>query len=448
MRYSIVEYMGPSEEGTCGYCHQERSMSAVIGMWAPALAVSHYNGLLDRGMRRSGRYLYKPIIEKTCCPQYTIRLDVHRFKLSRTQKRVLRYMNEYLLYDKKPKYHTGEEAAETSVRYMQKRTENIEKDKQKCISQKHDEVPSALHTKNLKKKNLRKQRAIERLKKKGIDVEEFQCRRREKEFARQRTLESYLLDYDENKFRHKLEIRLIRVDSEEFNSTFRESYELFVKYQTTVHKQTDCTEKGYRSFLANSPLFSDEEKSSAPKSVELGSYHQQYILDGKIIAVGVVDILPRCFSAKYFYYDPDYMFLSLGTYSALREIAFVRELAKERPALHYYYMGYYIVTCPKMRYKGRFRPADLLCDVSFTWVPLEDCLKRLKESGENAPAFNPNAERPPRFPVEQVRCLYNGKLMSYYTLCQQPDFKETQNFMEDYALLVGPLAGEMVLYRW
>lgn len=49
-----------------------------------------------------------------------------------------------------------------------------------------------------------------------------------------------------------------------------------------------------------------------------GSFHQHYILDGKIIAVGVLDILSKCVSSVYLYYDPDYSFLSLGTYSALR----------------------------------------------------------------------------------------------------------------------------------
>lgn len=48
-----------------------------------------------------------------------------------------------------------------------------------------------------------------------------------------------------------------------------------------------------------------------------GSFHQQYILDGKIICVGVIDILPSLVSSKYLYYDPEYDFLSLGTYSAL-----------------------------------------------------------------------------------------------------------------------------------
>ena len=34
-----------------------------------------------------------------------------------------------------------------------------------------------------------------------------------------------------------------------------------------------------------------------------------------------------------------------------REIAFVRELQKLDPALIHYYMGFYIHSCPKMRYK-------------------------------------------------------------------------------------------------
>ena len=62
-------------------------------------------------------------------------------------------------------------------------------------------------------------------------------------------------------------------------------------------------------------LFQNVKSKSIPG---FGSFHQQYLLDGKIIAVGVVDILPHSVSSKYLYYDPDYSFLSLGTYSALR----------------------------------------------------------------------------------------------------------------------------------
>ena len=50
------------------------------------------------------------------------------------------------------------------------------------------------------------------------------------------------------------------------------------------------------------------------------SFHQQYLIDGKVVAVGVIDILPRCVSSVYLYYDPAFHFLSLGTLTSLLEV--------------------------------------------------------------------------------------------------------------------------------
>jgi arginine-tRNA-protein transferase len=112
-----------------------------------------------------------------------------------------------------------------------------------------------------------------------------------------------------------------------------------------------------------------------------------------MIAVGVIDILPECVSSVYFYYDPDYSFLSLGTYASLREIALVRELYKSCSTLSNYYLGFYIPTCPKMRYKSGVKPSYLLCPEVFTWHLLDDNLsrevdavqyKRINMDGEDA----------------------------------------------------------------
>lgn len=67
----------------------------------------------------------------------------------------------------------------------------------------------------------------------------------------------------------------------------------------------------------------------------------QFLIDDRIIAVGVVDVLPHCLSSAYFYYDPAYAFLNLGTYSALREIEFVRKLVEKRPECHFYYVSFH-----------------------------------------------------------------------------------------------------------
>ena len=75
----------------------------------------------------------------------------------------------------------------------------------------------------------------------------------------------------------------------------------------------------------------------------------KYCLDGKIIAVGVIDILPNCVSSVYLYYEPEFRFalpyltvncriplwrfLSLGTLTSLLELALVRRLAALYPDL-------------------------------------------------------------------------------------------------------------------
>lgn len=45
---------------------------------------------------RSGKYCYKPTMNVTCCPQYAIRCQVADFKLTRSQKKVIRRVNKYL----------------------------------------------------------------------------------------------------------------------------------------------------------------------------------------------------------------------------------------------------------------------------------------------------------------------------------------------------------------
>lgn len=73
--------------------------------------------------------------------------------------------------------------------------------------------------------------------------------------------------------------------------------------------------------LASLCLSLQAEYSLDGPEVGYGSFHQQYWLDGRIVAVGVIDILPTCVSSVYLYYHPDFASLSLGSYSALRSVA-------------------------------------------------------------------------------------------------------------------------------
>ena len=123
--------------------------------------------------------------------------------------------------------------------------------------------------------------------------------------------------------------------STEFNETVNEEHEIYARYQTTIHKDSPvkCNMNQFKRFLCESPLlpFShmkgrladpnlkqtiqdkdlDKEFVCELKSVGYGSFHQQYRLNGKLIGVGVIDILDKCVSSVYFFYDPDFQFLNL-----------------------------------------------------------------------------------------------------------------------------------------
>ncbi|OMO76048.1 hypothetical protein COLO4_25696 [Corchorus olitorius] len=95
--------------------------------------------------------------------------------------------------------------------------------------------------------------------------------------------------------KRKLEIRLKR------SSFDPEEYELYRRYQIKVHNDTPdrVTESSYRRFLVDTPLlFVSPSADGMVPPCGFGSFHQQYIIDGKLVAVGVIDILPKCLSTR------------------------------------------------------------------------------------------------------------------------------------------------------
>ena len=107
---------------------------------------------------------------------------------------------------------------------------------------------------------------------------------------------------------------------------------------------------------------------------KLGSYHQCYRIDGKLIAVGVLDLLPQCVSAVYFMYHESVHQHGFGKVGALREIA----LAKEG-GYKWWYAGFYIHSCVKMRYKGDYTPQYIMDPDTYNWDLLDDELKKMMD---------------------------------------------------------------------
>lgn len=454
---SVVVDVG-RRRSSCGYCKSGSNTSITHGLWAHSLTVDDYQALLDRGWRRSGCFLYKPDMEKTCCPSYTIRLKAADFVPSKEQLRVSKRMHRFLdgsLNIKKPDEQNETSVDSThhsnndSVSSVQKniiadsglQANNIDQ----MIHSLSDQINSVVHActeqgefpsgiqfpqasvKSVApaKRKLQAEEAQHLLFSSNISFQIVAAlRRADKSVGMEKNdpkvvaelLSSHLnslasaiglvvkacnghinfystetqagrpvVSKDSStsssskgscikhlgKFqvkRQNLEIRLKR-------STFdREEYELYRRYQIKVHNDTPdhVTESSYKRFLIDSPLvFVPPSGDDTVPPCGFGSFHQQYLINGRLVAVGVIDILPKCLSSKYLFWDPDLAFLSLGKYSALQEINWVRESQSHCPSLQYYYLGYYIHSCNKMRYKAAYRPSELLCPLRYQWVSFD-----------------------------------------------------------------------------
>lgn len=130
----------------------------------------------------------------------------------------------------------------------------------------------------------------------------------------------------------------------------------------------------YYEFLVENPFVpvdslrtaSSFSASPTRNSLPPGAYHQHYKIGDLLVAVGVVDVLPRGLSSVYLFYEPTFArdVIPLGKYAILKEIQFARDTLQ----VPYYYLGYYIESCPKMRYKAEYRPSELLCPATLRWV--------------------------------------------------------------------------------
>uniref|UniRef100_A0A8C5B250 Arginyl-tRNA--protein transferase 1 n=1 Tax=Gadus morhua TaxID=8049 RepID=A0A8C5B250_GADMO len=513
LSYTIVEYFGGDDGYRCGYCKNEKGNFS-HGMWSHTMTVQDYQDLIDRGWRRSGKYVYKPTMKKTCCPQYTIRCHALNFQPAKSHKKTLKKMSKFLSKGELPAGGPDGESGLQPTRASSTpapidldiicdaglvglsltnrvdrgvwrwsgtgngcrflialnrmwecklltwdaraagglgRSPNPFSDSSSATGKGADPARPPCR----KAKDLRKERRLQKEQIKravggdsgaspATPTTPTPTEAPPGHAPQPKPLEAFIHESLPDTALHRLEVRLVRssppcpqfkasfdasyqvyklyqmaihkdppekpsesqvrlvavsFDDPTFAATFEQSAALYARYQTAVHGDaaSECDESEFRRFLCDSPL----EAESPPDGPEMGygSFHQQYWLGDRMVAVGVVDILPTCVSSVYLYYHPEFASLSLGSYSALREIAFTRQLQKQSPKLAYYYLGFYIHSCPKMRYKGKYLPADLLCPETFFWVPIERCTARLENARYVRFNQDPDAVRYPAFTI-------------------------------------------------
>lgn len=154
-----------------------------------------------------------------------------------------------------------------------------------------------------------------------------------------------------------------------------------------------------------------------------------YRIDGALVAMSVLDILPNCVCSAYFLYDPRWEMFSLGKLSVFREVALAKEMhAAGAVDIQWLYLGmwnlqlvtgqhllrsdddvlgYYVHSCAKSRYKGEYTPSYLADPEEHSWHRLEDCMPLLVENRYACFAH----------PERSIKGKYEGPRACFINIC-------------------------------
>ncbi|KXH44692.1 arginine-tRNA-protein transferase [Colletotrichum simmondsii] len=299
-----------------------------------SLTPEYYQTLLDHYWRRSGTTLYRPDQLHACCVHYTLRLDSTQFKPTRDQRQTINRFNKYL---------TGDAYIKEAAR---------------------------LHPRSRE-----------------------QAKKRDSEFDLiERVHEA---EYDSLQLPPEpAHVFTITLEDDVFTE---EKYQVYENYQRVVHGEepADISRRGFQRFLCESPVQRKTITTSDGKEKKLGSFHQCYRLDGELVAIGVLDLLPHCVSAVYFLYHESIHKFAPGKLGAIREIALAQE-----DGYRYWYPGFYIHSCPKMRYKMDYTPQYILDPETLAWDLMD---KRVTDLLDNKPYLSLSKEKADEPAVEGAK---------------------------------------------
>jgi len=139
-----------------------------------------------------------------------------------------------------------------------------------------------------------------------------------------------------------------------------EQFQLFQRYQQARHHDGDMASMSfydYRAMVEDTPVetFMAEFRDGGDR----------------LVGACLTDRLGDGLSAVYSFFAPEQERRSLGTYTILWLIERAR-----RASLPYVYLGYWVPESPKMAYKARFRPSEILAGGSWRMLTEADATAR------------------------------------------------------------------------
>ena len=137
----------------------------------------------------------------------------------------------------------------------------------------------------------------------------------------------------------------------------REQYRLLKRYLISRHEGGGMSDMGFREFAGM--------VNETPVQTLMFEYREGPEEDSPLIAVSLTDVLRDGFSMVYTFFDTRQPRRSLGTYLILDHIRSAQDYG-----LPHVYLGYWIKQSPKMDYKRRFQPLEVLDGP--VWRPLQE----------------------------------------------------------------------------
>ncbi|MCA8904506.1 MAG: arginyltransferase, partial [Hyphomonas sp.] len=127
----------------------------------------------------------------------------------------------------------------------------------------------------------------------------------------------------------------------------REQYNLLKSYVKSRHDGGGMSEMTYRDYSAM--------VGGSPVQSHIFEYRDGPEEDAPLVAASITDVLRDGFSMVYTFFDAEQEARSLGHFLILDHIRHAQDLG-----LPHVYLGYWVKGSPKMDYKRRYKPLEVL----------------------------------------------------------------------------------------